>query len=126
MTCVCVRVFMWRSPTHVRSPHSHAPLLPESTPPLLKKRWRFLEMFFEPLVLLLLAAAVVSLLVGQLDDALSITAAVVIVSVVAFVQEYQSEKSIGPLSLERKGFVAEDWFVKGLSIATVDQNSRTC
>ena len=55
-------------------------------------------MFFEPLVLLLLAAAVVSLLVGQLDDALSITAAVVIVSVVAFVQEYQSEKSIGPLS----------------------------
>ena len=88
--CVCVCVFSCGD----RLPTCAHPTL--TRPP--EKRWRFLEMFFEPLVLLLLAAAVVSLLVGQLDDALSITAAVVIVSVVAFVQEYQSEKSIGPLS----------------------------
>ncbi|KAI8337510.1 PMR1-type calcium-transporting P-type ATPase [Chlamydoabsidia padenii] len=51
-----------------------------------------------PLILLLLGSALVSLLMGQKDDAISITMAILIVMTVAFVQEYKSEKSLEALN----------------------------
>jgi len=63
--------------------------------PLWKK---FLEQFNDPMILLLLCSAFVSIVLGQYDDAISISIAVVIVVSVAFVQEYRSEKSIQELS----------------------------
>lgn len=42
-----------------------------------------------PLIILLLASAFVSILMGQYDDAVSITVAIIIVVTVAFVQEYR-------------------------------------
>ncbi|KAH8551635.1 PMR1-type calcium-transporting P-type ATPase [Umbelopsis sp. PMI_123] len=60
---------------------------------------KFYKSFTEnPLILLLLASAVVSLLMRQMDDAISITLAIVIVVTVAFVQEYRSEKSLEALN----------------------------
>jgi Ca2+-transporting ATPase len=58
----------------------------------------FLKQFKEPLILLLLASAVASILVGSIDDAISIAVAVTIVVSVAFIQEYRSEKSIEALN----------------------------
>ncbi|XP_065315765.1 calcium-transporting ATPase type 2C member 1-like isoform X2 [Gordionus sp. m RMFG-2023] len=63
--------------------------------PLWKK---FLEQFKNPLILLLLCSALVSVCMSQFDDAVSIALAVIIVSTVAFVQEYRSEKSLEELS----------------------------
>lgn len=61
--------------------------------------WRkYLEQFQNPLILLLLASAFVSVCMKQFDDAVSITIAILIVVTVAFVQEYQSEKSLEALT----------------------------
>uniref|UniRef100_A0A0N5AVB4 Calcium-transporting ATPase n=1 Tax=Syphacia muris TaxID=451379 RepID=A0A0N5AVB4_9BILA len=61
--------------------------------------WRkYLEQFKSPLILLLLASAAISLLMRQFDDAVSITAAIVIVVTVGFVQEYRSEKTLDQLN----------------------------
>ncbi|XP_022904125.1 calcium-transporting ATPase type 2C member 1 isoform X1 [Onthophagus taurus] len=59
---------------------------------------KYLEQFKNPLILLLLASAVVSICMRQFDDAISITVAIVIVVTVAFVQEYRSEKSLEELT----------------------------
>ena len=59
---------------------------------------RFLKQLAEPLIMLLLGSAGVSLLLGNLDDAISITIAVLIVVTVGFIQEYRSEKSLEALS----------------------------
>lgn len=59
---------------------------------------KYLEQFRNPLILLLLASALVSICMKQFDDAISITVAIVIVVTVAFVQEYRSEKSLQELS----------------------------
>ena len=59
---------------------------------------RFLKQFKETLILLLLGSAVVSFVMGNLDDAISITIAVAIVVTVGFVQEYRSEKSLEALN----------------------------
>ena len=59
---------------------------------------RFLKQFQEPLIMLLLVSAGTSLLLGNTDDAISITVAVTIVVAVGFVQEYRSEKSIEALN----------------------------
>ncbi|KAG0176386.1 High affinity Ca2+/Mn2+ P-type ATPase-like protein [Apophysomyces sp. BC1034] len=60
---------------------------------------KFFKSFAEnPLILLLLGSAFVSVLMGQFDDALSITMAIIIVVTVAFVQEYKSEKSLEALN----------------------------
>ncbi|KAI5927686.1 calcium-transporting P-type ATPase [Camillea tinctor] len=59
---------------------------------------RFLMQFKEPLIILLLASAFLSIFVGNMDDAVSITVAVTIVVTVGFVQEYRSEKSIEALN----------------------------
>ncbi|KAH8018255.1 hypothetical protein HPB51_000866 [Rhipicephalus microplus] len=63
--------------------------------PLCKK---YLDQFKNPLIVLLLASAVVSVCMQQFDDAFSITAAIIIVVTVAFVQEYRSEKSLEELN----------------------------
>ncbi|KAL4885348.1 hypothetical protein BJY04DRAFT_231854 [Aspergillus karnatakaensis] len=59
---------------------------------------RFLKQFKETLILLLLASAAISFLMGNYDDAVSITLAVTIVVTVGFIQEYRSEKSLEALS----------------------------
>jgi Ca2+-transporting ATPase len=59
---------------------------------------KFLEQFKEPLILLLLGSAVVSGLMGEWDDAISIAVAVVIVITVGFIQERRSEKSLEALN----------------------------
>eukprot|EP01040_Poterioochromonas_malhamensis_P012300 gene12300-13453_t len=59
---------------------------------------RYVEHFKDPLILLLLGSAVLSILVGQYEDAFSIAAAVVIVGSVAFYQEYKSEESLEALN----------------------------
>ncbi|KAJ9428754.1 hypothetical protein QL093DRAFT_2002470 [Fusarium oxysporum] len=59
---------------------------------------RFVKQFQEPLILLLLVSAGTSLLLGNMDDAISITVAVTIVVSVGFIQEYRSEKSIEALN----------------------------
>ncbi|CAH0584497.1 unnamed protein product [Chrysodeixis includens] len=63
--------------------------------PLWKK---YIEQFQNPLILLLLGSAVVSVCMRQFDDAISITVAIMIVVTVAFVQEYRSEKSLEELN----------------------------
>lgn len=61
--------------------------------------WKFAQQFYlDPLILLLNGLAVVSFLMGNIDDAVSITVAIVIVVTVGFVQEYRSEKSLEALN----------------------------
>lgn len=59
---------------------------------------RFVKQFKETLILLLLASAAISAVMGNFSDAMSITIAVFIVVTVAFVQEYRSEKSLEALN----------------------------
>ncbi|KAK6437043.1 High affinity Ca2+/Mn2+ P-type ATPase-like protein [Oleoguttula sp. CCFEE 5521] len=59
---------------------------------------RFVKQFQETLILLLLASAAISALMGNAEDAISIAIAVTIVVSVAFVQEYRSEKSLEALN----------------------------
>ena len=59
---------------------------------------RFLKQFKETLILLLLGSAALSFVMGNLDDAISITIAVAIVVTVGFVQEYRSEQSLEALN----------------------------
>ncbi|KAK3328813.1 hypothetical protein B0H66DRAFT_571605 [Apodospora peruviana] len=59
---------------------------------------RFIKQFQEPLIVLLLVSAGASIVVGNVDDAISITVAVTIVVSVGFIQEYRSEKSIEALN----------------------------
>ncbi|PFH60195.1 hypothetical protein XA68_11324 [Ophiocordyceps unilateralis] len=59
---------------------------------------RFVKQFQEPLIMLLLVSAGASVLLGNMDDAISITVAVTIVVTVGFVQEYRSERSIEALN----------------------------
>jgi len=60
--------------------------------------YKYLGQFKDPLILLLLASACISLLLRQFDDAISIACAIVIVVTVAFIQEYRSEKSLEALT----------------------------
>ncbi|XP_053401616.1 calcium-transporting ATPase type 2C member 1-like isoform X2 [Mercenaria mercenaria] len=78
-----------------RAVHGHNDFEISEETPLWKK---YLEQFNNPLILLLLGSAVVSVFMRQFDDAVSITVAIIIVSTVAFVQEYRSEKSLEALT----------------------------
>jgi Ca2+-transporting ATPase len=58
---------------------------------------KYLGQFKEPMILLLLASACISLVMKQYDDAISITIAIIIVVTVAFIQENRAEKEIEAL-----------------------------
>ncbi|KAI6101400.1 hypothetical protein EDD16DRAFT_392512 [Pisolithus croceorrhizus] len=61
--------------------------------------WKFAKNIYEsPLILLLCASAVISAIMGNVDDAISITVAVAIVLTVGFVQEQRSEESLEALN----------------------------
>ncbi|KHJ44387.1 calcium-transporting P-type ATPase, PMR1-type [Trichuris suis] len=75
--------------------HGYNEFLVDTKEPLLKK---YVDQFRNPLILLLLGSAFISIIMGQYDDAISITTAIVIVVTVAFVQEYRSEKSLDELT----------------------------
>ncbi|CAH8618897.1 unnamed protein product [Schistosoma intercalatum] len=62
--------------------------------PLYKK---YLEQFKEPMIMLLLSSACISLIMKQYDDTISITVAILIVVTVAFIQSYRSEKVLEAL-----------------------------
>lgn len=79
-----------------RSIHGANEFAQEEEDSLVKK---FFEQFSEnPLLLLLIGAAAVSFFMGNHDDAISITIAILIVTTVGFVQEYRSEKSLEALN----------------------------
>ena len=59
---------------------------------------KFLEQLKEPLILLLFASAVVSSLLGQYDDAISIAVAVLIVTTIAYIQESNSARTLEALA----------------------------
>ncbi len=59
---------------------------------------QYIEQFQNPLILLLIGSATISLLLGQYDNAISITLAVVVVGTVGFIQEYRTEKSLDELN----------------------------
>uniref|UniRef100_A0A0N4ZTY8 Calcium-transporting ATPase n=1 Tax=Parastrongyloides trichosuri TaxID=131310 RepID=A0A0N4ZTY8_PARTI len=59
---------------------------------------KYLEQFKNPLIILLFGSAIVSILMKQYDDAISITIAVIIVVTVGFIQEYKSEKTLEKLN----------------------------
>ncbi|KAF8633311.1 hypothetical protein AX17_004485 [Amanita inopinata Kibby_2008] len=60
---------------------------------------KFLKTIYEsPLILLLCGSATVSAIMGNIDDAVSITVAVLIVLTVGFIQERRSEKSLEALN----------------------------
>nr|XP_013001282.1 calcium-transporting ATPase type 2C member 2 isoform X2 [Cavia porcellus] len=81
--------------TQRRLVHGWNEFVSDSTEPVWKK---YLDQFKNPLILLLLGSAVVSVLTKQYEDAVSITMAVLIVATVAFIQEYRSEKSLEELT----------------------------
>jgi P-type Ca2+ transporter type 2C len=60
--------------------------------------FKFLEQFRNPLILLLLLSASISLIMREYDNAFSITLAILIVVLVAFIQEWRSEKTLEALN----------------------------
>ncbi|XP_055001554.1 calcium-transporting ATPase type 2C member 2 [Sorex araneus] len=78
-----------------RKAHGWNELVAGHAEPMWKK---YLDQFKNPLILLLLASALVSVLTEEYEDAVSIAMAVLIVVTVAFVQEYRSEKSLEELT----------------------------
>uniref|UniRef100_A0A8D0GLV8 Calcium-transporting ATPase n=1 Tax=Sphenodon punctatus TaxID=8508 RepID=A0A8D0GLV8_SPHPU len=80
---------------HRRVKHGWNEFIVDNTEPVWKK---YLDQFKNPLILLLLASALVSIITKEYEDAVSIAMAVLIVVTVAFIQEYRSEKSLEELN----------------------------
>lgn len=80
--------------TLLLSKHGKNVLKPPAPDSLFQK---YLDQFRNPLILLLLSSAGLSILLGQYDDAISIALAILIVTTVALVQEHQAEKSVNAL-----------------------------
>lgn len=78
-----------------RISHGWNEFIVDNKEPIWKK---YLDQFKNPLILLLLASALVSVITKEYEDAVSITMAVLIVVTVAFIQEYRSEKSLEELN----------------------------
>ncbi|XP_042527391.1 calcium-transporting ATPase type 2C member 2 [Dipodomys spectabilis] len=83
------------SVTQRRRVHGWNEFIADNAEPVWKK---YLDQFKNPLILLLLGSALVSILTQEYEDAVSIALAVLIVVTVAFVQEYRSEKSLEELT----------------------------
>ncbi|XP_055155713.1 calcium-transporting ATPase type 2C member 2 isoform X2 [Symphalangus syndactylus] len=83
------------SVTQRRLAHGWNEFVADNSEPVWKK---YLDQFKNPLILLLLGSALVSVLTKEYEDAVSIAAAVFIVVTVAFIQEYRSEKSLEELT----------------------------
>ncbi|XP_004058123.5 calcium-transporting ATPase type 2C member 2 isoform X1 [Gorilla gorilla gorilla] len=83
------------SVTQRRLAHGWNEFVADNSEPVWKK---YLDQFKNPLILLLLGSALVSVLTKEYEDAVSITTAVLIVVTVAFIQEYRSEKSLEELT----------------------------
>ncbi|XP_016021411.2 calcium-transporting ATPase type 2C member 2 [Rousettus aegyptiacus] len=83
------------SVTQRRLVHGWNEFVADNAEPIWKK---YLDQFKNPLILLLLASALVSVLTKEYEDAISIAMAVLIVVTVAFIQEYRSEKSLEELT----------------------------
>ncbi|OSX61640.1 hypothetical protein POSPLADRAFT_1046930 [Postia placenta MAD-698-R-SB12] len=80
----------------LRETHGYNEFAVSAPEPLLVK---FAKTIYEnPLILLLCGSATVSAVMGNVDDAVSITVAVLIVLTVGFVQEQRSEKSLEALN----------------------------
>ncbi|KAI0264186.1 hypothetical protein BC834DRAFT_924730 [Gloeopeniophorella convolvens] len=80
----------------LREAHGYNEFSVAAPEPLLLK---FAQTIYEsPLILLLCGSAVVSAVMGNVDDAVSITVAILIVLTVGFVQERRSEKSLEALN----------------------------
>ncbi|XP_075833558.1 calcium-transporting ATPase type 2C member 2 isoform X2 [Microtus pennsylvanicus] len=75
--------------------HGWNEFVTDNAEPIWKK---YLDQFRNPLILLLLGSAVVSVLTKEYEDAISIALAVLIVVTVGFIQEYRSEKSLEELT----------------------------
>ncbi|VVT45916.1 uncharacterized protein SAPINGB_P000955 [Magnusiomyces paraingens] len=78
-----------------KSVHGPNELTKDDDESLFKK---FIGQLSDPLIMLLLGSAAVSLVMGNADDAISIALAIIIVVTVGFVQEYKSEKSLEALN----------------------------
>ena len=57
----------------------------------------FLEQFTNPMIVVLLAAAVITAFIGDLKDTIAILAVVTLNGIVGFVQEYQAERAMAAL-----------------------------
>ncbi|KAI0061869.1 Ca-transporting ATPase [Artomyces pyxidatus] len=80
----------------LRQSHGYNEFTVSSPEPLWLK---FAKTIYEsPLILLLCGSAVVSAVMGNIDDAVSITVAILIVLTVGFIQERRSEKSLEALN----------------------------
>jgi Ca2+-transporting ATPase len=87
-------------------------LLPQQPPPTV---WQiFLRQFRSPLIYLLLAATVVSLVIGHFDDAVFIAAVLLINAVIGTIQEWKAEQSSRALQklLRIRATVVRDGEVK--------------
>ncbi|XP_053126371.1 calcium-transporting ATPase type 2C member 2 [Hemicordylus capensis] len=78
-----------------RVKHGWNEFVADNVEPVWKK---YLDQFKNPLILLLLASALVSVITKEYEDAVSIAMAVIIVVTVAFIQEHRSEKSLEELN----------------------------